>query len=136
MTKQEIASKLERNILDRVSILLSLLPNKITNNNISKCADVCRGIEQITTDAFAEADALGVGDFFSGWRRVLIPYWSMSYGLECAYGKGFSWDRFLEYALECGCSKVQLYDNTSVPSFCLLNKSDKPEFVVALEKED
>lgn len=136
MNQQEVASILEQDILNRVKIMFDLLPSNLTKENKDKCADICRGIEQLTTEAFAEADHLGIRDFFSGWRRVLIPYWSMTYGLTNAYGKGFTWDAFLDYALECNCSKIEKRDNYNRPSFAILNKHNNPEFVVALEKED
>lgn len=136
MTKQEIAYKLEHNILDRVSVLLDLLPDNLTKENKDKCADVCKGIDQITSDAFAEADALGITDLFGGWRRILIPYWSMNYGYSNTRNKLFTWDAFLDYALECDCTKIEKNECYNRPSFILLNKHNNPEFVVALERDE
>lgn len=136
MSQQDIAISLEHSVVDRTKVLLSLLPKKITNDNLDECADVCKGIEQITSDAYAEADSLGIKDIFSGWRRVLIPYWSMSYEWPCKYKREFTWADYLEFALECGCNKVELFEYNDTPSFGILDKSNKLQFVVALEKEN
>jgi hypothetical protein len=123
MDKQIIAEKLEKSVLDRARGLLVLLPNNITPENEDMFVTVCERIGKITTDAFTEAESLVCRDFFSGWRRVLAPWWAGSYNKwEYAYGEGFTWKRFLDYILECNCNKVTIKKDQEIPMMFLLIK--------------
>ena len=137
MDKQTIAEKLEKSILDRVRGLLVLLPNNITYENEGMFVTVCERIGKITTDAFTEAESLGCRDFFSGWRRLLTPWWIGSYGAyEYAYGEGFTWKRFLDYILESDCHSVEVWKDQEVPKILFYDKSNKPQFIIELGRED
>ena len=137
MDKQIIAEKLEKSILNRVRGLLVLLPNKITHENEGKFVTVCERISKITTDAFTEAESLGCRDFFSGWRRVLTPWWKGSYNTwEYAYGDGFTWKQFLDYILECNCDNVKIKRDQNIPMILFADKDDIDQFCIELSKED
>lgn len=137
MDKQAIAEKLEKSVLDRVRGLLTLLPSTIVPENEGMFVTVCERIGSITTDAFTEAESLGCRDFFSGWRRVLTPWWVGSYGAwEYAYGEGFTWKRFLDYILESDCRSVEVWKDQEVPKILFYDKSNKPQFIIELGRED
>lgn len=137
MDKQIIAEKLEKSILDRVRGLLVLLPNKITYKNEGMFVTVCERIGKITTDAFTEAESLGCRDFFSGWRRVLAPWWKGSYGTwEYAYGEGFTWKQFLDYILENNCNIVDIRKDQDIPTIFFADKDGKNQFCIELGRED
>lgn len=137
MDKQTIADKLEKSILDRVRGLLMLLPNNITNKNEGMFVTVCESIDKITSDAFTETESLGCRDFFSGWRRVLAPWWIGSYGKwEYAYGEGFTWKLFLDYILECDCNTVNVKKDQDIPMMIFADKNGKDQFCIELGKED
>lgn len=137
MDKQIIAEKLEKSILNRVRGLLVLLPNKITYENEGMFVTVCERISKITTDAFTEAESLGCIDFFSGWRRILTPWWKGSYNTwEYAYGDGFTWKQFFDYILECSCNNVKIKRDQNIPMIFFANKDDIDQFCIELSKED
>lgn len=137
MDKQLIAEKLEKSVLDRVRGLLVLLPNNITYENEGMFITVCERIGKITTDAFTEAESLGCRDFFSGWRRVLTPWWKGSYNTwEYAYGDGFTWKQFFDYILECSCNNVKIKRDQNIPMIFFANKDDIDQFCIELSKED
>jgi len=137
MDKQVIAEKLEKSVLDRVCGLLALLPNSITHENGGMFVTVCEKVEGITTDAFTEAKSLGCRDFFSGWRRVLTPWWKGGYDKwEYAYGEGFTWKQFIDYILECNCNTVDIKKEQDVPTIFFAGKDGKNQFCIELSKED
>ena len=137
MDKQAISEKLEKSILDRVRGLLVLLPNYISTENEGMFVTVCERIGKLTTDAFTEAESLGCRDLFSGWRRILAPWWIGSYGKwEYAYGKGFTWKQFLDYILECNCNTVNVKKDQDIPMIFFSDKDNKPQFCIELGKED
>ncbi len=137
MDKQTIAEKLEKSILDRVRGLLVLLPNKITYENEGMFVTVCERVGKITTDAFIEAESLGCRDFFSGWRRVLAPWWKGSYGKwEYAYGEGFTWKQFLDCILEDDCNTVDIRKDQDIPMVFFADKDGKNQFYIELGRED
>lgn len=137
MDKQTIADKLEKSILDRVRGLLVLLPNYISTENEGMFVTVCERVSKITTDAFTEAEALGCRDFFSGWRRLLTPWWTGSYGTyEYAYGEGFTWKQFFDYILESNCSFVEIWKDQEVPRILFFGEGNKPQFIIELSRED
>ena len=137
MDKQIIADKLEKSILDRVRKLLSTLPNYISTENEDMFVTVCEKISDITNDAFTEAEALGCIDFFSGWRRLLTPWWSNCYGIyEYAYGEGFTWKQFLDYIIESNCSDVVVIKDKNVPVIVFIDKNKDEQFCIKLSTED
>ena len=137
MGKQAVAEKLEKSVIDRVRGLLALLPNSITRENGGMFVTVCEKAEVITTDAFTEAESLGCRDFFSGWRRVLTPWWKGSYDKwEYAYGEGFTWKQFIDYILECNCNTVDIKKEQDVPTIFFAGKDGKNQFCIELSKED
>ena len=137
MDKQTVAEKLEKSVLDRVRGLLVLLPNEITHENEGMFITVCERISKITTDVFAEAESLGCRDFFSGWRRVLTPWWTGSYEKwEYAYCEGFTWKRFLDYILECNCNTVTVKKDQDIPRIFFSDNNGKDQFCIELGKED
>ena len=137
MDKQAIAEKLEKSVLDRVRGLLTLLPSTIVPENEGMFVTVCERIGSITADAFTEAESLGCRDFFSGWRRVLTPWWVGSYGAwEYAYGEGFTWKQFLDYILESNCNSVEVWRDQEVPKILFYDKDNKPQFIIELSRED
>lgn len=137
MDKQIIAEGLEKSILDRARTLLVQLPNKLTLENKSVFTTMCEQISSIATNAFKEAESLGCRDFFSGWRRVLAPWWKCSYGTwEYAYCTGFTWDQFLEHIIECNCNNVVIKKEGSTPMVFFANKDGKNQFCIELGKED
>ena len=137
MDKLAISEKLEKSILDRVRNLLLMLPDRLTEDNAEIFVNTCERIGKITTDAFTEAESLGCRDFFSGWRRVLAPWWKGSYGTwEYAYGKGFTWKQFLDYILECNCNTINVRKDQDIPMIFFADKSGKDQFCIELGKED
>lgn len=137
MDKQAIAEKLEKSVLNRVRGLLILLPNFITPENEGMFVTVCERIGKITTDAFTEAESLGCRDFFSGWRRILAPWWTDSYGKwEYAYGEGFTWKQFLDYIIESDCTSVEVNKNIDTPRILFSDKNGVQQFCIELGRED
>lgn len=137
MDKQIIADKLEKSILDRIRNLLTTLPNYISTENEDMFVTVCERISDITTDAFTEAESLGCRDFFSGWRRILAPWWKNGYDIwEYAYGEGFTWKQFLDYIIECNCNIVNLKINDNTPTIFFANRENKNQFCIELGRED
>ena len=131
MDKYEIADKLEKSILDRVNELLVSLPNYITIENEDTFVSVCDKIEKITVDAFDEAKSLGCRDIFSGWRRILTPWWKNSYNkFEYAYGEGFTWKQFLDYIIESNCDKVEVSKEQNLPTISFSNEDGDIKFNV------
>ena len=137
MDKQTIADKLEKSVLDRVRGLLVLLPNYISTENEGMFVTVCERVSKITTDAFTEAESFGCRDFFSGWRRLLTPWWINSYGTyEYAYGEGFTWKQFFDYILESNCNSVEVWRDQEIPKILFYDKDNKPQFIIELSRED
>ena len=137
MDKQIIADKLEKSILDRARKLLSTLPNYISTENEEIFVNVCERISDITDDAFTEAEALGCIDFFSGWRRLLTPWWIGSYGTyEYAYCDGFTWKQFLDYIIESKCNDVVVIKDKIVPVIVFIDKNKDEQFCIKLDRED
>jgi hypothetical protein len=137
MNKQTIAEKLEKSILDRVRGLLVLLPNYISTDNKDVFNTVCKSIGKITADAFTEAESLGCRDFFSGWRRLLTPWWIGSYGTwEYAYGEGFTWGQFLDCIIDDNCNSVEVFKDQEIPKILFYDKDNKPQFIIELSRED
>lgn len=137
MDKQTIADKLEKSILDRVRSLLTTLPNCISTENEETFVNVCERISDVTTNAFAEAESLGCRDFFSGWRRLLAPFWRNGYGKwECAYGDGFTWKKFLDYIIENNCNDVEINKDKNIPFILFTDKNKIDQFCIELGKED
>lgn len=137
MDKQLVAEKLEKSILDRVHNLLLMFPDRLTEDNADTFVNICESVSKITTDAFTEAESLGCRDFFSGWRRVLAPWWTGSYGSwEYAYGKGFTWKDFIEYILDSKCNTVSIDSNSEIPKIFFRDSNNKPKFLIELGKED
>lgn len=137
MDKQAIAEKLEKSILDRARNLLSTLPNYISTENEDMFVSVCKRISDITTDAFTEAESLGCRDFFSGWRRLLVPFWRNGYGKwEYAYGDGFTWKQFLDYIIESNCNDVVVIKDRNVPVIVFIDKNKDEQFCIKLSVED
>lgn len=137
MDKQIIADNLEKSILDRVRSLLTTLPNNISTENEEMFVTVCERISDITTDAFTESESLGCRDFFSGWRRLLVPYWRNSYGeWEYAYGDGFTWKQFLDYIIESKCNDVVVIKDRNVPVIVFIDKNKDEQFCIKLDRED
>ena len=140
MNKYEIADKLEKSILDRVNKLLASLPNYITVENKDTFVNVCDKIEKITADAFDEAKSLGCRDIFSGWRRILTPWWKNSYNkFEYAYSEGFTWKQFLDYIIECNCDKVEVSNEQNLPTILFYKKDGDVQFnifYIELSTED
>lgn len=136
MDKRAIAEKLEKSVLDRVRGLFTLLPSTIVPENECMFVTVCERIGSITADAFTAAEALGCRDFFSGWRRLLTPWWAGSYGIyEYAYGEGFTWKQFFDYILESSCSFVEVCRDQEVPKILFYDKDSKPKFIIELSRE-
>ena len=137
MDKQVIADKLEKSVLDRVRGLLALLPNYISTENENLFVIVCDRIGTITSDAFAEAEALGCRDFFSSWRRVLTPWWKNGYNKwEYTYGEGFTWKQFLDYIIESESTDVEVKKDQNVPTVLFANKDGVDQFCIELSMED
>lgn len=137
MDKYEIADKLEKSILDRVNELLATLPNCINSENENTFVSVCNEIEKITVDAFDEAKALGCRDVFSGWRRILTPWWKNSYNkFEYAYGELFTWKQFLDYIIESNCNKVEVSNEQNLPTISFSKKDGDIQFYIELSTED
>lgn len=137
MDKQIIADKLEKSILDRARNLLSTLPNYISTENEEMFVTVCERISDITDDAFTEAESLGCIDFFSGWRRLLVPFWRNGYGeWEYAYGDGFTWKQFLDYIIESKCNDVVVIKDRNVPVIVFIDKNKDEQFCIKLDRED
>lgn len=137
MDKQAIAENLEKSVLDRACSLLTLLPNTLSCENIGLFVTVCERIGKITSDAFVEADVLGCKDFFSGWRRLLTPWWKNGYNKwEYAYSDGFTWKQFLDYILECNCNTIVIKKDQHIPMVFFADKNGKDQFCIELGKED
>lgn len=137
MDKQTIADKLEKSILDRVRGLLVLLPNYISTENEGMFVTVCERVSKITTDAFTEAESLGCVDYFSGWRRLLAPWWKNCYSKwEYAYGAGFTWKQFLDYIIESDCTSVEVNNKIDTPRILFSDKNGVPQFCIELGRED
>lgn len=137
MDKQIIAENLEKSILDRVRKLMKNTPNKLVTENKNDFVSICEKINEITTNAFIEAESLGCRDFFSGWRRLLTPWWKNGYNnWEYAYGDGFTWDQFLDYIIECDCNTINLKIDNRTPIIFFANKDNVNQFCIELSKED
>lgn len=137
MDKQIIADKLEKSILDRVRSLLITLPNYISTENEETFVTVCERISDITDDAFTEAESLGCRDFFSGWRRLLVPFWRNCYGKwEYAYGDGFTYKQFLDYIIENNCNDVEVIKDRNIPVIVFIDKNKDEQFCIKLDRED
>lgn len=138
MDKQEIAENLELSILDRVRKTLREIPTQLSKSNIDYFVNVMEKITKITTDAFPEAEQLGCRDFFSGWRRLLIPYWTMfsDDNYEIAWGYGFTWKAYFDSIIESNAISVQTDLNSNYPCVSFLDNSGKIPFKIVLDKED
>lgn len=98
---------------------------------------VCENVEAITASTFTEAESLGCRDFFSGWRRVLTPWWIGNYRKwEYTYSDGFTWKQFIDYILECNCNTVDIKKGQDVPTVLFADKDGKNQFCIELSKED
>lgn len=112
-------------------------PSKLTAENKNNFVDICSQIDKITTDAFTEAENLGCRDFFSGWRRILAPWWKNGYdNWEYAYSEGFTWDQFLNYIIECNCNTTNLKIDNRIPTIFFADKENKNQFCIELGTED
>lgn len=135
MNKQAIAETLEKSLLNRVRNLLDVLPNCITKDNISTFESIFKQISKLTSDVFDEAEALSCRDFFSGWRRLLMPFWKFGGCFECAYGDGFTWNDFLNVVINEGAADVEVVKDINIPTVYFSDKDNK-KFYVALVTED
>lgn len=135
MNKQTIAETLEKFLLNRARNLLDVLPNYITKDNISTFESIFEQVSKITTDAFTEAESLGCRDFFSGWRRLLMPFWKFGGCFECAYGDGFTWNDFLNVVVNENATEVEVVKDVYIPTVYFSDKDNK-KFYVALVTED
>ena len=73
--KQDKAEQLGAEMVEQIYSIMSKLPKKLEKENISMFANACEQISKITTHAFSEAEKRGIRDIFSGWRKILIPFW-------------------------------------------------------------
>ena len=113
------------------------IPSKLTAENKNDFVDICERIENITKDAFTEAESLGCRDFFSGWRRVFAPWWKGSYNTwEYAYGDGFTWKQFIDYIIENNCNNVAVKKDQNIPMIFFADKNKINQFCIELGKED
>lgn len=137
MDKQAISDKLERSILNRVRGIFALLPAHIDTENKCMFVRACDRVSDITTEAFTEAESLGCRDYFSGWRRILTPWWRNGYGKwEYAYGEGFTWEQFMDYIVESNCLSVNVDDESDTPSMTFKDGNGLPQFGIVLSTED
>lgn len=138
MDKQAItAYELERSILNRVRGIFAILPDHITAENKCIFVRACDRVEDITTEAFAEAESLGCRDYFSGWRRILTPWWRNGYGnWEYAWGYGFTWEQFIDYIVESGSPNVRVYTEVGIPTISFIDDEGFTRFHIALSTED
>ena len=136
MDKQTIAEKFEKSILNKVHNLLVLLPDSITHENEGMFITVCEKISGIANNAFIEAEQLGCRDFFSGWRRLLCPFWTLGDKLEYAYGEGFTWKDFIDLILKEECNEVDIKSNIDQPKILFRDKNHTAKFCIELCKED
>ena len=135
MDKQTIAENLENSLLNRVRSLLNVLPNCLTKDNIATFESIFEQISKLTSDVFDEAKTLGCRDFFSGWRRLLMPFWKFGGCFECAYGDGFTWDDFLNIVVNDNATNVEIIKDVNIPTVYFSDKDDK-KYYVALVTED
>lgn len=95
---------------------------------------------KFTVDAFYEAKSLGCRDIFSGWQRILTPWWKNSYNkFEYAYSEGFTWKQFLDYIIECNCDKVEVNNEQNLPTILFYKKDGDVQFnifYIELSTED
>lgn len=133
--KQDKAEQLGSEMVEQIYLIMSKLPKNLEKENIDGFVNSCEQINKITTDAFKEAEKRGVRDIFSGWRKILIPFWKFGGHWENAYGTGFTWENFLEIILEEGCIEVSLDKNKKHPEL-LFQKNNKTEFTITLVDED
>lgn len=136
MDKQIIAEQLEASIIKHVQDILTTIPSKLDKDNLDLFVNICNSIDAITSNAFTEAERLGCRDFFSGRRRLFIPYWKFYNKYEVAYGEYFSWHNYLFYAIECQCTDVEIILDDNNPGFYLIDDKCNKQFLVSLEKED
>lgn len=135
MNKQMIADTLEKSLLNRVRNFLDVLPNYITKNNVATFVSIFEQISKLTSDVFDEAESLGCRDFFSGWRRLLMPFWKFGGCFECAYGDGFTWNDFLNIIVNENATDVEVVKDGCIPTIYFSDKNNK-KFYVALVTED
>jgi hypothetical protein len=135
MNKQTIAEILEKSLLNRVRNFLDVLPNYIIKDNVATFVSIFEQISKLTSDIFDEAESLGCRDFFSGWRRLLMPFWKFGEYFECAYGDGFTWNDFLNTVVNENATDVEVVKDAYIPTVYFSYKDNK-KFYVALVTED
>jgi hypothetical protein len=133
--KQNKAEQLGVEMVEQIYSIMSKLPKKLEKENVGMFANACEQISKITTHAFSEAEKRGIRDIFSGWRKILIPFWKFGNIWESAYGTGFTWEQFLETILEEGCTEVSLSKDKKHPEI-LFQKNNKTEFTITIVDED
>lgn len=133
--KQDKAEQLGAEMTEQIYSIMSELPKKLEKENVGMFANACEQISKITTHAFSEAEKRGIRDIFSGWRKILIPFWKFGNIWESAYGTGFTWEQFLKTILEEGCTEVSLSKDKKHPEL-LFQKNNKTEFTITIVNED
>ena len=133
--KQDKAEQLGAEMTKQTYFIMSKLPKMLSKDNLNIFATACKETDKLCKDAFEEAEKRGVRDIFSGWRKLLIPFWKFGGHWENAYGTGFTWKQFLETILEEGCTKVSLSKNKKHPEL-FFQKKNKTEFTITLVDED
>ena len=133
--KQDKVEQLGTEMTDQTYSIMSKLPNMLSKDNLNIFANACKETDRICKDSFKEAEKRGVRDIFSGWRKILIPFWKFGGCWENAYGTGFTWKQFLEKILEENCTEVSLSENKKYPEL-LFQKNNKIEFTISLVDED
>ena len=133
--KQYNAEQLGVEMVEQIYSIMSKLPKILSKDNLNTFSNVCKKVDKICKGAFEEAEKIGVRDIFSGWRKLLIPFWKFGGQWENAYGTGFTWKQFLETILEEGCTEVSLNRDKKHPEL-LFQKENKTEFTITLVDED
>lgn len=126
---------LANEIEDEVYSVFASLPDELTDRILFKFVDACNEIERIVQGAFDQAEEIGVGDHTS-WIRLLVPLYTFA-GRWCnAYGKGFTWEKFIEDIYKDGCTKVEKYRGKYSLGINFLNKKGEAEFSICLVHDD
>ena len=84
---------LEKEFNDLAYKAFSVLPNKLTKENISGFVEACHKVSSLCRDPKL--------------YRLLIPFHHLTFGWQSAYGEGFTWELFLKSILEDGCTDVE-----------------------------
>ena len=69
------AEMLSDEVTKNIRSIMLRLPNVLNKHNIYLFVMACEKIEKICSDAFNDAERLGIRDVFSCWRKLLIPFW-------------------------------------------------------------